>query len=496
MKTTTDPYSAARSDPSAKRIVVVGGGISGLAAAWSAHTSWDGNNEKLEILVLEREATVGGKAQSRAEDGWLVECGPTGVLEGEAAVDRLIEAAGMESERVYADQAAARRFLVRGGRMREVHLHPLKFMRSGVLGLAGILRILREPFIPAKKDGEDESVWEFARRRIGRQAADRMISPMVLGVFAGDARKLSLPASFPRMAALESEYGSLIKAMKAKKKQGSSGDPGGPGGKLFSFHRGLQSLPETLAERGPFEVRCGAAVETVIPLEGNRWRIAVEDARVAIQADAVILAGEPWAMAAILESELPKPAEILNGIYCPPVMVLALGYDFEAAAGVPRGFGVLVPRGEGYRILGCLWDSYLFPGRSPEGSVLVRAMVGGAVDPEAAGLSDEEIEEFVRRDLERMLGIRGKPVFKHLTRWPRAIPQYELGHGEKVARLERELEAHPTLFVAGNSLRGIAFGSAAAAGWTCGEEAVAALLGGSSRPNGRGAIRAKATDSS
>jgi oxygen-dependent protoporphyrinogen oxidase len=195
-----------------KHVVVIGGGISGLAAA---HGCADQVPDSLRITVLERQAEVGGKAVTLQEDGWLVEAGPTGFLDNEPALDRLIKTTGLT--KLPADVAAARRFVVCNGRMREIHAHPLKFARSGILSPLGMLRVVGETFIPGRRDGDDESVWEFAARRLGRQAADRLIAPMVLGVFAGDAKRLSLPAAFPRMASLEQEHGSLIRGKLALK---------------------------------------------------------------------------------------------------------------------------------------------------------------------------------------------------------------------------------------------------------------------------------------
>ena len=257
-----------------RRLVVVGGGISGLAAASAAREEAARAALPLEILILERAATVGGKAQTRRHDTWLVEGGPTGFLDNEPVLDRLVALAGLE--KLPAEAASARRFVVRGGRPRELKPSPLGFTTSGLLSPPGLIRIALEPFQP-RGSSADESVWEFARRRLGRQAADRLIAPMVLGVFAGDARRISLPAAFPRMAALEREHGSLIRALirlrRAKGK--SAGGPAGPGGTLTSFRDGLQSLPVALAQRGDFDVRTGADVTGLAHVPGRGWRIAV-----------------------------------------------------------------------------------------------------------------------------------------------------------------------------------------------------------------------------
>jgi len=466
-----------------KRVVVIGAGISGLAAARTVADRCRERGVPVEVVVLERDAEVGGKVRTIEEDGWLVEAGPTAYLDNEPAVGQLASLAGVADERIRADEAAANRFVVRGGRMRNIPLHPLKFARSGILGPLGVLRIAAEPFIRGKRDDADETVWDFARRRLGRQVADRLIAPMVIGVFAGDAKKLSLPAAFPRMAALEREHGSLIRGMIRRKRAGKSGGPGGPGGTLTSFLSGLQTLPRALAKSEGVTVRCGAAVEHVRPREGGGWLVHVAGDGEPIPADAVVLAGEAWAMASLVEDHAPDLVAPLRTIPYPHVAVVALGYGPEALAHVPKGFGVLIPRGEGYRTLGVLWDSYFFPRRSPdERHLLIRAMLGGAVDEAARDLGEDEMVKLVRGELVSLFGLRAEPRYVHVTKWDRAIPQYELGHLDKVAAVEKALAARPGLFMAGNSLHGIAFSKAAAAGVEAGAKAAAWL--GEGEPQG------------
>ena len=456
-----------------KRLVVIGGGISGLAAA---HTARREIGADLEVLVLEKASEVGGKARTASIGPWRVETGPAAYLDGEPALDRLVESAGLRDEVVVADADAANRFIVRGGTMRAVSPHPVRLARSGILGAGGLLRLLGEPFV-GRGEG-DESVWDFAARRLGPQVADRLVAPMVLGVFAGDAKSLSLAAAFPRLAALESEHGSLLKGMiksrregrKERRRNGRGGGRGGPGATLTSFRDGMQTLPKRLAESPLIDVRCNTTVREIRRDEAGRWLVQPENGA-PIEADAVALACESWAMARLLRRGSARLARLLEEIPCPPVAIVALGFGSSALSTVPRGFGALIPRGEGYRILGVLFDSHIFRGRGPDDTLLVRAFLGGAVDPEAVAGDDAGIEAMALADVSRLLKLDEKPLFRHVTRWDRAIPQYEIGHLDRVRAVESELGDLPGLFLAGNALYGIAFTKAAAAGEAAGKAA-------------------------
>lgn len=446
-----------------RRLVVVGGGIAGLAAAWSA------SRRGVDVTVLERGPEVGGKAQSLKEDDWLLEAGPGGFLDGRPELTRLIDEAGLADQRVPANPVAKRRFIYRAGKIREIVPNPVGLLRSGLLTPLALLRMGVEPFIPARRDGDEETVWNFAARRLGTQVADRLILPMALGIFAGDAHRLSLSAAFPRMAALERDYGSLIKALFAKRGRTASGP-------LTSFRGGLQTLPRTLAARGGFTVRCGAEVRGLERGE-SAWRIALAHADAPVEADAVIVAADASSAAALLRPVAPDAASAYDAIHCPAVSVVGLGYDAGAGGTLPEGFGVLIARDAGYRALGHLWDSHLFPNRSPGGHRLIRALFGGAVDPEAGEWTEDELLRVAREEIERLYGIRGEPAFARVVRWRRAIPQYEIGHQDRVAGIERAVAAIPGLYVAGNGLHGVAFSDAAASGMRAGEAAAARLAG-------------------
>ncbi len=459
-----------------KRVVVIGGGISGTAAAWTASRKAHELGDGVEVVLLERETEIGGKALSVSEDEWMFETGPLGYLNNEPIVDELVDDVGLRGEALEAGAAQSRRFVYLDGRVRELRSHPLGFLTSGVLSPRALLRAAREPWVPKKTNGaeEDESVWDFAARRLGRDFADRLIHPMSLGIFAGDSKRLSLSASFPLMAELEREHGSLVRAQIARARARRRGELPPRRSTLCSFRGGMQSLPRALSARGEFATRTSTAVARVSRENGRGWRVVVEGGET-IPADAVILACEGWQTASILEDVAPVISSSLREIRYPPVYVVALGYGPEARANIPEGFGVLIPRDAGYRSLGVTCDGYLFP-RGSEGRLLVRVLLGGTFDPDIATLDREEVVALAENDVRKLYGLSVEPLYRRARLWTKAIPQYELGHGAKVVRIEAELARTPGLYLAGNALYGPAFGKAAARGAACGQEAVDFLV--------------------
>src|SRR5262249_41961181 len=231
------------------------------------------------------------------------------------------------------------------------------------------------------------------------------IRPMALGIYAADARRLSVEATFPRMTALERRHGSILRGLLARRGNATFGA-------LTSFRHGMQSLPRAIAERGGCTVRTSAAVRA-LTLDADRWSVQVDSDPAPIPADAVIIAAEPFAAAPLVRAHAPAAADALDAIACPPVAVVALGYRAEDAARIPRGFGVLIARGEGVRALGNLWESYLYPARSPEGTVLVRALYGGQMDPAAGALNEGELVRLARAEAMRLYGITAAPIMEH-----------------------------------------------------------------------------------
>jgi oxygen-dependent protoporphyrinogen oxidase len=432
-------------------LAVVGGGVSGLALAFEARRRCVGT-----VAVLESDERPGGKIRTEWIDGFCCEWGPQGFLDNVPETLGLVRHLGLDSSLMRADDAAADRFILRDGRLRRVPLSPPAFLTSDVLSLPGRLRVLLEPF--AARGHGDETVFDFARRRIGQEAAEVLVDAMVTGVYAGDPRRLSLPATFPRMREMESTYGSLTRAMLARRRAGSSGGPAGPGGTLTTFRRGMQRLTDALAERLGEDLRLGCGVRAVRRAEGG---FELETQMGLLTCRRLVLAVPPGAAARLLAGFLPTPAlDALREIPSVAVAVVMTGYRSERPFQSPtRGFGFLVPGRERRGILGTIFCDSTFPEEAPPGTTLLRTLVGGARDGEKASLPDADLLALVRNELDSCLGGDPEPGLIRIIRHERAIPQYTLGHLDRVAIVRTACERFPGLHVLGSAYGGIAVNS-------------------------------------
>jgi len=433
------------------RVAIVGGGITGLAtAAWLEH-----DHGIDDLVILEAADRAGGKIRSEIESGFTLEWGPQGFLDNAPDTLELARIQGLEHALVRADEGAADRFILRDGRLRRVATSPLAFMGSDILPLGGRLRLLAEPLARARPD-HDETVFDFARRRIGRRAADVLVDAMVTGVFAGDSRELSLAATFPKMAAMEAEHGSLTRAMiarvRAARRDGArSGGPSGPGGTLTTFSGGMARLPDGLAEDLGDRLLLGRRVHE-LRAEGGSFILGTESGD--IQARAVLLALPAGRAASLLSRITPPALAPLSEIPTAPIAVVMLAYGTGAFPRPVHGFGFLVPRGEAPGLLGVLYCHDIFPGQAPPGSLFLRAMVGGARSPEAAALDDESLTALVRAALARILGADPEPNRVWIVRWEKGISQYTVGHLDRVATAEKAA-AQAGIEIAGSPYRGV-----------------------------------------
>ncbi len=445
-----------------ERLVVVGGGISGLATACHAREEAQRLGLDLAVTVLEAAGRPGGRMWSDREEGFVVEHGPNGFLDNKPDALDLAMRLGAGDGLLRASPLARKRFICRGGRLRRLPESPPAFLASRLLSWRGKARILREPFAPPPPD-RDETLAEFARRRLGPEALDFLIDPMVSGVFAGNPERLSLRASFPRIAELEREYGGLFKALwrlgrEGKRRKGSG--PAGPGGTLTSFRGGVRTLVETLAAALGESLVLDAPVRR-IERTASGYRVLAGTPEREYAASAVVLACPAYEAARLCGDWAPGLAGELDAIPYAPVTVVATAY---ARADVPHpldGFGFLVPGREERPVLGTLWDSSVFPDRAPAARVLLRTMIGGARHPDLAAMPERDAVAAVRAQLKDFLGVRADPLRVWVYHHERGIPQYEVGHLDRMARIEAALGKTPGLFLCHNAYRGIALNDCA-----------------------------------
>lgn len=464
-----------------KKIVIIGGGISGLATAWLLRSRAEAAGKELEITLLEKEERPGGKIRSIKADGYTCEWGPNGFLDSKPQTLDLCRAIGVEGNLHRSNDNARKRFIFSGGELHQLPDGGPAFLRSRLISWPGKLRLALEPtpFIAKAPAGVDETLAAFGRRRLGKEALDKLIAPMVSGIFAGDPETMSLASCFPRIAELEREYGGLIRAMimlaKKKKRDQAAGkvvsSAAGPGGVLTSFREGIQYLSDALATSLGGIVRPGVTVTTVMKGGSVPYRVACSDGS-EYEADGVIVASPAFAAAEMLAGLDGGIAGILQQIPYASMTVVCFGYDREQIRRDLDGFGYLIPKKEGRNTLGTLWDSSMFENRAPEGKVLLRSMMGGACFPEYVNLSDDEVVARVREDLAVAMGIDAAPEFVRVFRHPQAIPQYTVGHGARLQALEDLLRDHPGLILTGNSYRGIGLNDCVAAAERAADEAL------------------------
>jgi oxygen-dependent protoporphyrinogen oxidase len=442
-----------------KKIAVVGGGISGLATAYEIDKRLRTAGVACELRLFEAEARVGGKIGAEQRDGFLCEAGPNGFLDSKPSTLNLCRELGLEQQLLPSQEAAARRFIFSRGELHQLPGSPPAFFRSRLLSFPARLRIIGELWAPVSAPGSDPTVAEFGRRRLGREAAARLLDPMVAGVFAGDPERLSLQSCFPRIAELERDHHSLIRALLAlqlkRGRQSSGAGPAGPGGTLTSFASGLSVLPLALADALAGRISCHSPLAAV-ERTASGYRLNFASGSESYDCDLLVLALQASDAAAPLRDLDAGLAEVLARFEYAPVAVVGLGFE---QAELPReldGFGFLVPGEEGRRILGSLWTSSIFAHRAPPGCVLLRTLIGGARRPELALLPESDLVELARRELADILGIEAQPVFVQVFQWPQAICQYTVGHRDRLQQIETRLSALPGLYLTGNSYRGVA----------------------------------------
>lgn len=428
--------------------VVVGAGISGLACALRL------KEFGVSVRVLDAANSAGGLIATEQSNGFLFESGPQN-LQLTPELGELIRRAGCESELLEADPHLPR-YVLRRGRLHPAPLSPPAILTSSLLGIGSKMRILSEPFRRSQPVTQDESFADFVRRRFGTEILEHLAGPFVSGIFAGDPEKLSLRSSFPSLALWETEYGSVIRGAMKSRGQGERARP-----TSASFRGGMATLLNSVAKKLENAVVKNVTVSSVQSAPANGWTVHCSGSMqpATLLADAVVFATPAYVVARLLAPVAERITSALAGIPYAPIVVVNQGYRREHLGHTLNGFGFLVPRTEKLRTLGVIWNSSLFPGRCPEGTVEMTSFLGGATDPKILEMDDVQIGNQIQKEISGILQITAPPIAQRVWRHHHALPQYNLGHMQKVAAIRDELHTLPGLFIAGNYLDGPSVGS-------------------------------------
>ncbi|MFZ0463972.1 MAG: protoporphyrinogen oxidase [Candidatus Acidiferrales bacterium] len=443
---------------SAHQVIVVGAGISGLACALRL------SEIGVSVRVLEAAEKPGGMISTVEQDGFLFESGPQS-FQMTPELRELIRSAGFENEVLEAPPQTPR-YVLLGGNLHSAPMSPPSVLTTSLLSMGSKARLFGEAFRHSKPPEDDESFADFVRRKFGTEILEHLAGPFVSGVFAGDPEKLSLRSTFPVMAQWEEEYGSVLRgAMKSRK--GGDGPRERP--TFAGFKRGMGSFIAALAGKLGHLCATQVAARSVARAAAGApgWTIDCSGAaqEATLHADAIVLATPAYEASRLAQGLSQLLAATLAGIPYAPVAVVAEGYRREFVGHALNGFGFLVPRREKMRTLGTIWNSSLFSGRAPNGMVLMTSFAGGALDLALVQMEETEIANLIRDELVKVLRISGPPAARHVWRHRRALPQYNLGHAQRVAAIQDELESLPGIFVAGNYLDGPSLGSCVAQGF-------------------------------
>lgn len=452
------------------QVVIVGGGISGLATAYTLTEEGAKTQTPVQCTVIEREPRWGGKILTHVTNNYLIEGGPDSFLTSKPWALDLCRTLGLQDQLIATNPQHNQTFSFCRGALRELPQGLLAFrprrvdtlVSSGLLSWGGMLRMAAERFWPKQNPWPaDESLGEFFRRRFGAEAFEYLIEPLVAGIYAGDADELSIESTFPRFRELEREHGSVIKGMrKALASPPSPPRPSGEAASMFMSLRGglselIRSLMEALRTRG---VRLMAGVECheiqSPTLESGVFHVMLDDGN-RLSADAVVLATPAYQTARLLRAYRPEIASLLDGIPYASTATISMGYPAESIASQIRGFGFVVPRKEQRPLLAATWTSLKWPDRSRAGETLIRCYIGGRGRETVVEQDDNSLMECVREELLSMVGITAAPTYTEVHRWRQGMPQYVLGHRDRLAKVQKQLAHSPGLYVTGAGLYGI-----------------------------------------
>lgn len=447
------------------RVTVIGGGIAGLATAYFLLEHARAAGRSVKLTLFERSAGFGGKVISERRDGFVIEGGPDSFLTQKPAALQLCHSLGLDSQLIGTNEDRRKTFIWSKGSLRAlpdgltliVPTRMLPFVRSPLLSWPGKLRMGLDLVIPRRRSNGDESLASFVRRRLGQEALDRLAEPMIAGIYAADAERLSLQSTFPHLLDLEQRYGSLIRGMLAQRRRAATGGTASRTGQapFMTLRGGLATLIEVLVARlqadGAMLVNTQAQT---LRQADSEYLIYTHDGS-CIAADAVVFATPAYVTAELLRPLAPAAADALGMIRYVSTVTISLGFRSKDLNHPLDGFGFVVPRNERRRILACTWSSSKFADRAPAGHSLIRAFIGGSRAEQFIGLDDDTLVDLVREELRLTMGLTAAPVLERIFRWRQANPQYDVGHADRVATIEGLVGQLPGLYLVGSAYHGI-----------------------------------------
>lgn len=452
-----------------KSIYIVGAGITGLTSAYYLQKRITQENLPYRVTIVEQSARLGGKIQTDYVKGFTIEKGPDSFLAKKGAILELVRELGLEQELVGTNQQFKNNYILHRNRL---HLMPpglllgiptqiMPFVKTGLISPIGKLRAGLDLVIPAKRDMEDESLGSFLKRRLGREVAENIAEPLLSGIYAGDTEALSLAATFPQFQEIERKHGSLIKGMLSAKRTPPPAaaatvdlPPAAKRSMFLSFKKGLATLVERLVEElNQVTIQLNHGVQRIVPLAGGGYWLEMTNGD-AQKADAVILATPAFAARQMLQEV--EEAELLLDIPYVSVLNIALGYRRQDIDYPLKGYGFVVPRKEGRFLTACTWTSTKWPNTAPEENVLLRCYIGHAQDQSKVGEPDERLVQKTREELKNLLGISASPLFARVARWKSSMPQYQVGHKDRLQQVHAALERQrPGVYLAGSGYDGV-----------------------------------------
>ncbi len=437
-----------------KKIVILGAGISGLAAAYFLH------KENYDITVLEKKSEVGGSMESAWESGFLFDRGPNSGLETTPLIRILVEDLGLQDQLMYASKEGNKRYILRGNKLHPLPMNPPAFIKTKLFSAKAKLRLFAEPLMGKSNDGYYESIAEFVTRRLGKEFLDYAINPFVAGVYAGNPEELSVKSAFPKLYALEEEYGGLIVGtIKSIKKRKQRAEKSKQDAQMFSFKDGMQALPKAIANNLGGKIITSAEVKSIYK-NGECYSVVFykDGIEQRIDCDIILSTIPAYAASNLFKNFDEELSKHLSKIYYPPVLALFLGYKKSDIRQPLDGFGFLIPSKEKKSFLGAIWSSVIFPNRATGDEAAFTLFVGGSRNPEIENTDKEVLIKKVIDEFQQLMKINSKPSFEAHKFWQKAIPQYNIGYIEHENYFDKFEEKFSGIILGGNYRGGISVG--------------------------------------